>query len=311
MRENTVDLIAGFPDFKAPGFDIKRFNQRFREKNLIISARSKQIAYAKHWGGLSIKFALSGNEHYQTDHSSYAVNPSNFLILNKDTQYSSFIDSCVEVDSFTLNFSDAFTGSVLNSLLKPGDALENNVDKKSKGLRFVERLYSKDDLIVPLALQIHRCVNELDKRNDEIAELFEEIFMALLKLNATVACEIEKVKKIKASTRRELYKRLNNAKDFIDSCYSKEITLNSIASIACMNREYFIRQFKTHFHITPVKYLMAKRMEAARTALLSPHISVSDVCSDVGYSDLSSFSKLFKRYYQVSPAAFRKQQCCR
>lgn len=307
MSENIIDLIATFPDFKAPGFDMKRFNQRFREKNLVIAARSKKVAYAKHWGGLSIKFALNGNEHYQTDRSHYAVNPSNFLILNKDTLYSSFIDSVDEVDSFTLNFSDTFTHTVLNSLLKPGDALDNNIDKKYKGVRFVERLYSKDDLIVPLALRVHSCVNEFNERNDEIAELFEEIFMALLQLNKTVAGEIEKVHKIKASTRQELYNRLNNAKDFIDSCYNKEITLDNIASIACLNREYFIRQFKTYFHVTPVKYLIAKRMEAARSALLSPHASVSEVCTDVGYSDLTSFSKLFKRFYRVSPAAFRNK----
>jgi AraC-like DNA-binding protein len=310
MKENSVDLIAAFPDFKARGFDMKKFNQQFREKNLVISARSKRVSYDRHWGGLSLKFAIKGNEYYQTDHSKYAVNNSNFLILNKDTEYSSFIDSDTEVESLTLNFSDKFTHSFLTCLqAKPEDVLENNINKQAGSLRFTERLHPKDDLIFPYAYGIHQCLHDFDDRNDEIAELFGSLLMSLLQLNKMVLSEIDQIQKVKLSTKQELYRRLHYAKDFIDSCYNQEINLDTMSGIACLNTEYFIRQFKSHFQITPAQYLIKKRMEKARLALLSPDISISEICQEVGYSDLTSFGKLFKRYYKISPTDFRKNVC--
>ncbi len=298
--------MSDFPDFKSRGFDMEEYNQQFREKNMIICARSKDVYYDKHWGCLSLKFVTRGNEFYQTDHSSYGVDRSNFLLLNRDTEYSSFIHSPVVVESFTLNFAEDFTRSVLAGLIsKHEDLLENNINADEP--RFIERLYPRDENIFPVAAKIYERIAQIEERNEEVSELYVELLMSVLKLNRLINDEIKDVQKARQSTREEVYKRLNYAKDFIDSCFSEELTLDRISSVACMNREYFIRQFKIHYKITPNQYLIRKRMETARSRLLLTDESISNICHEVGYSDLSSFGKLFKRYFQVGPENYRNQ----
>ena len=293
--------MSNFPDFKVPGFDMDRYNRQFREKNMIICARSKSVFYDKHWGCLSLKFVTRGKEYYETDHSIFSVDPSRFLVLNRDTEYSSYIDSPVEVESFTLNFAEDFTRSVLSGTQE--DLLEDTC--KVDTLRVIERLFPRENQVYPIAKKIYDQVDEVNEKNDEIAELFVELMLALLKLNDVVSDEIGSVRKIKASTQMELYRRLYNAKDFIDTCFSEDIDLDRIASVACLNREYFIRQFKNHFRITPIQYLIKKRMEEARLRLINSDETISTICQDLGYSDATSFGKLFRRLYKTNPENFR------
>ncbi len=301
-NNNIVSLIKAFPDFKVPGFDIEVYNQQFRDKNSVISATSKKVSYDRHWGCLSLKFARNGNECYHTGHSTYAVNGSNFLILNVDTEYSSYIESEPEVESFTLNFSGKYTNAFFTSLTgKTEDSLEQNLAQSKQCVRFVERLYPKDKAICPLVSKIYNRLPHFYQLNDQVAELFTDLFVAMLQLHADIELETDNIHKIKSSTRQELYRRLNNAKDFIDSCYSDPINLDSISGVACLNREYFMRQFRSYFKTTPMQYLIAKRMEAAKRLLQNPGNSVSEVCRQVGYFDLSSFGKLFRRYHNCSP----------
>ncbi len=304
VRNNTciVELVSGFPDFKVPGFNMEVYNQQFKDKNCVISAKSKRIEYDKHWGCLSLKFSIRGKEFYHVGNTTYAVNDYNFLILNQDTEYSSCIDSETEVESFTLNFSEKYTNAFIATMTaKTEDILEDTLQKKGQSHLFVERLYPKETVIWPVVAKIYNRLDKFYETNDEIGELFAELFCAMLRHHEGVKLEIEDINKIKVSTKQELYRRLNCAKDFIDSCYNKAIDLNTISRIACLNREYFIRQFKNYFKITPTQYLVRKRMDAAKHLLQTSETSITDVCHQVGYFDLSSFGKLFRRYYNFSP----------
>ena len=117
---------------------------------------------------------------------------------------------------------------------------------------------------------------------------------------------IRNIPKIRLSTKTELYKRLTRAKDYLDSCYARDISLEELARLSYMNNTYFLRQFRNYYQITPRQYLIKRRMESARIYLeTNKTISITEICSMVGYSDLSSFSKLFKQYYSLSPEQYR------
>ncbi len=117
---------------------------------------------------------------------------------------------------------------------------------------------------------------------------------------------IRNIPKIRLSTKTELYKRLTRAKDYLDSCYTRDISLEELARLSFMNNTYFLRQFRNYYQITPRQYLIKRRMESARKYLETNRtISITEICSMVGYSDLSSFSKLFKQYYSLSPEQYR------
>ena len=86
-----------------------------------------------------------------------------------------------------------------------------------------------------------------------------------------------------------------------------ELTLEKIAAIAHLNTAYFLRQFKNYFLVTPYQYIIERRLDEAKRQFETSDISVTDVCFSVGYHDLTSFIKLFKKNFSLSPECYQKQ----
>ena len=106
-----------------------------------------------------------------------------------------------------------------------------------------------------------------------------------------------------------LYRRVVQAKLFIDNNYAEKIDLNNIADEAFFSKFHFIRLFKKIYGKTPHQYLKTVRIEKAME-LLRVNVPVSETCYEVGFESLGSFSALFKRIVGISPSAYllRQQQ---
>ena len=103
-----------------------------------------------------------------------------------------------------------------------------------------------------------------------------------------------------------LYRRLVQAKLFIDAHYAEKIDLSNIADEAYFSKFHFIRTFKNIYRKTPHQYLIFVRIEKA-TELLKRGVPVSEVCYAIGFESLSSFSGLFKRTIGISPSEYLMQ----
>ncbi len=103
-----------------------------------------------------------------------------------------------------------------------------------------------------------------------------------------------------------LYKRIVQAKLFIDTHFCNNIDLDNIADEACFSKFHFIRLFKTIYRNTPHQYLTRVRIENAKT-FLKKGISVTETCYNVGFDSVSSFTGLFKQYTKLSPSAYQQQ----
>lgn len=104
-----------------------------------------------------------------------------------------------------------------------------------------------------------------------------------------------------------LYRRIVQAKLFIDHNYSDKIDLDNISDEAYFSKFHFIRLFKSIYGKTPHQYLKSVRIAKA-IQLLQADNSVSDACFSVGFDSLTSFSGLFKRTVGISPSAYLAQQ---
>ena len=102
-----------------------------------------------------------------------------------------------------------------------------------------------------------------------------------------------------------LYKRIVQAKLFINSNYSDGIDLDNIADEACFSKFHFIRLFKSIYGKTPHQYLKQVRIENAKL-LLQKGLPVTDVCFSVGFDSPGSFSTLFRQYTKLSPSTYQK-----
>ncbi len=101
-------------------------------------------------------------------------------------------------------------------------------------------------------------------------------------------------------------RRLVRARDLVHDCASEPLTLEALADAAGLSPAFFLRRFSAAFGTTPHRYLTEVRLERARR-LLARGRAVTDVCFDVGYHSVGSFSTLFRRHLGLSPRAWQRQ----
>jgi AraC-like DNA-binding protein len=104
-----------------------------------------------------------------------------------------------------------------------------------------------------------------------------------------------------------LYRRIVQAKLFMDAHYTEAIDVNVICWEASFSKFHFIRLFKQVYGVAPRAYLSALRLDRAQQ-LLDEGAPVSDACSAVGFESLTTFSRAFKRRTGSSPSAYRKER---
>ena len=115
------------------------------------------------------------------------------------------------------------------------------------------------------------------------------------------------VKRLSTKVDIETLERLGRAREFIDHCYDHPLNLDQISEKACFSRYHFLRLFRQAFNITPHQYLIEKRIEKAKELLSSDDLRVTDVCFEVGFQSLGSFSSLFHKYVGHAPVTYREK----
>ena len=109
------------------------------------------------------------------------------------------------------------------------------------------------------------------------------------------------------SAAAEVFERLCRARTFIDRCYDHPLSLDQISSQACFSRYHFLRLFRQAFNKTPHQYLIERRIEKAKELLIADDLRVTDVCFEVGFQSLGSFSSLFHKCVGHSPNIYREK----
>jgi AraC-like DNA-binding protein len=106
----------------------------------------------------------------------------------------------------------------------------------------------------------------------------------------------------------ELNRRMLRARDAIDRTYSEPLDISHLAQVASVSEAHFIRTFKSTFGETPHRYLQRRRVERAMFLLRESDRSVTDICLDVGFGSLGTFSRTFRNIVQVTPSEYRDRE---
>ena len=102
----------------------------------------------------------------------------------------------------------------------------------------------------------------------------------------------------------DIYQRVVTAKLYIDDNFAEPIDLKDISEKAFLSRFHFHRLFTRIYRKTPHQYLTRKRIEKAKD-LLAENKPVTDVCNEVGFESIGSFSVLFKKEIGFAPQYYR------
>ncbi|MCY6370615.1 AraC family transcriptional regulator [Clostridium ganghwense] len=113
-------------------------------------------------------------------------------------------------------------------------------------------------------------------------------------------------------TRKELISKANNLKRFdlifkyIDTNYSKKIATSDLANIVHISTYHFCRIFKQMTGKTTTDYINGIRLEKAVDYLNKGDLNITEIALRCGFDSVNYFSRLFKRYYNVSPTKFKE-----
>ena len=102
----------------------------------------------------------------------------------------------------------------------------------------------------------------------------------------------------------EIYQRIASAKVFIDDNYHEPIDLKQVSQRAFLSKYHFHRLFRQIYHRTPHQYITWKRINRAKD-LLAENKPVSEVCNEIGFESIGSFSVLFKKEIGFAPTYYR------
>jgi AraC-like DNA-binding protein len=101
-------------------------------------------------------------------------------------------------------------------------------------------------------------------------------------------------------------RRLLRARDAMDRTYAEPLDVAALARIARVSEAHFIRTFRATFGETPHRYLQRRRVERSMFLLRETVRSVTEICMEVGFTSLGTFSRTFRDIVGVSPMAYRR-----
>ncbi len=100
-------------------------------------------------------------------------------------------------------------------------------------------------------------------------------------------------------------RRLLRARDAMDRAYAEPLNVGAIAAVAHVSEAHFIRSFRATFGETPHHYLQRRRVERSMFLLRETDRSVTDICLDVGFMSLGTFSRTFRDIVGETPSDYR------
>ncbi len=104
-----------------------------------------------------------------------------------------------------------------------------------------------------------------------------------------------------------LNRRLLRARDAMDRTYAEPLDVPSLAAIAGLSDKHFIRCFRATFGEPPHRYLQRRRVERAMFLLTETDRDITDICFDVGFTSLGTFSRTFRDIVGESPSRYRQR----
>ncbi len=275
------------------------------EDCVIVDLNTQAVDYTLDGRRHALLSAWHGSEEVAVDGRRIVVDDDTWL-LSSGGPLSVRIRASRNVHSLTILFRPGMPEEVLDALTTPDDRmLENGEIAAGPALPFAPHLHTHDRSVTPVLLFIRRhCEMGLDDAlwyEEQLAFLLERLLINHRHLLARV----RQIPVRRASTRREILRRVSLATDFIHTNYAKPLMLSDMAGAAFLSRHHFLRLFKQIHEVTPHEYLQRKRTSVAARLLRSSQRQVDEVVKEVGFDSRSTLFRALRRFHGLTPRACR------
>ncbi|MBL7913528.1 MAG: helix-turn-helix transcriptional regulator [Bacteroidia bacterium] len=277
------------------------------KRSLIDFSSISELSSPLKFRNFSIKYVSNGCEEYSVNGNKYSVTNGQYLLANHSAEGAVEIESRVPVRGICIDLSHEILSEVTASYRRP-DTFHPDpaLDKFFKGNDFLENKYSSDETILGQYLKkIDRefTAGQLSS-GDFTNEFYFNIAENIIADHIPVYKQLQNIPSVKSVTRKDLLRRINSGKAYIDANYLCVIDIKDAASYCCLSEYHFFRLFRKVFGISPYQYVIRKRLFHARSVLSEKQLAISDVAVLTGFANVSAFSKSFRKQFGIAPSSF-------
>ncbi len=187
--------------------------------------------------------------------------------------------------------------SFFNEYLKDGKYSLNNIKNVAIVLfcNTIKTLWENDfNVQIEDSFDI---INSISEKNSakELNEYLNEFFIGIL----------EKQDIFIESNNNAYLEYITKVVDFINNNYSKDLSISDIARSVNLNPRYLGSLFKSATGKTLIEYLNEIRMKKAKELLSQTNMSIKTISESVGYNDVHTFIRNFKKVFNITPSEYR------
>lgn len=238
-----------------------------------------------------IFFITDGKGAFHLDDTIVNVNKWDLIIINPNclhTEKSSLSDSPLEyivlgIDNLLLNFPESYS-------------LTNN--EQQINLYKIMNFSKDKELILDYFNQL---INEIENKEFN----YEHICKSILTLFITHIIRRTTSLNFIEESQEKLNLECMKIKNYIDSHYAQNITLDFLSDLSYMNKFHLVHTFTKQIGVSPINYVITRRIQEAKNLLSTTSYSIRDIASIVGFTNSSYFSQMFKKLSGISPKIYR------
>lgn len=249
----------------------------------------------------SLKYVVTGAEVYHNGREDFKLKENNFLIGNNQQACDINISSKNKDIGLCIDLDPVILKKALNDLILP-DGLDEN---KCHSWFLTDDLFMTSNIASPgFSEFLNLLAFQIKKESFDLNYNFEEVQLEIIKhiihSQFNLIQSYYRLKVVKQSTRKELLKRLMITKDYIEDNYANNITIQELSRISLISEFRFYHLFKAVFKLSPYQFLLKKKMEKGKELYKSGKYKWTEIAILLGYDNISSFSKAYKKYHGVS-----------
>lgn len=253
--------------------------------------------FPSHWHEhIELLFIINGSIEAKCDNSLFCANKGDLIIFNSNELHRGEKVS-TELDYYCIIFDISFLKghNIDGSLTRYITPIAQN------SILFKNHIKENESISECILTIVHEYEEKDFAYELSIKSLLSRLVVILLRNH---------IGKILAPNEYDIYNKkankIKNVLKYIETNYTKKLSLDLLADIAGMNKYYFCHSFKAVTGQTLNTYVNFIRMTAAESMLRNTDLSITDIALSVGFDDINYFSRTYKKHMGISPTAARK-----
>ena len=268
--------------------------------------KTNSLQSGEHVSRISIRTISDGYQRHYVDKQDFMLDRNHFLMINEGASFESEVKTEQPIEGLLLAFNKTDYLTVQKFWSQSDTELLDdpfNVDNQFSDFS-AQRLFINEQMRAQLESLRQSMLKEGVSRL-----YYQQVFNSVLSQaylgQNHLLDNVWSLKAKKKSTKLEIFKRCQSAKDYIDNNLSDNLTLESLSKVATLSPFHFQRCFQKIFEISPHGYLIKQRLRKVEFLLRDTPRSVRSIAQDVGFQNQSSFGRLFKKWKGQTPLSYR------